>query len=429
MNDDPRHDDPRHDDPRHDDHRHDDHRHDDLRHAEAHELIADLALEPGALARLVAVPGPEDAGSGRELREPGADDVLPALPDRERLAALRAHVSACPDCRRDVDAWLLTHARLDEATQASGRDRQATLGELGAERPILAPPALRERIRTEIARDPRAAAGADRAGSASVGNAASGLGGSASSAVPSALPEGGASPEAAPASARMASASPAPPEPPSVTSEPPPPPATLEAPRTTPEPPPATLEAPRTTPEPPPATLEAPGRLVDFRRPSRIWRAALPLVAALAVLVGGFAVVRDQQTRIDTARAEAAELETLAASLDRLLADPDHRVVALAAADGSARGTLAWSKHEIVVMSSALARPPAGSEYRCWLERDGKRTRVGTMWFAGDLAYWSGTLDDWATISFDQGGRFGVSLEKADGAGGGAPVLLGQLSG
>ena len=51
------------------------------------------------------------------------------------------------------------------------------------------------------------------------------------------------------------------------------------------------------------------------------------------------------------------------------------------------------------------------------------------MWFVGDLAYWTGSLDDWATISLDDGGRFGVSLEPAAGGTGGQPVLTADLPG
>jgi hypothetical protein len=53
-----------------------------LDHAEAHERLADLALEPGALDRL----------------GPAATD------------ALGAHVVTCETCRRDVEAWRRTHA-------------------------------------------------------------------------------------------------------------------------------------------------------------------------------------------------------------------------------------------------------------------------------------------------------------------------------
>ena len=165
-------------------------------------------------------------------------------------------------------------------------------------------------------------------------------------------------------------------------------------------------------------------------RPRSLWSRILPLAAALALLVGGIGVVRDQQARLDAARADVAALGAVTATLDRLLADPGHRVVTLAAADGTGGGTLAWSTRDIVVLTSALVAPPAGSVYRCWLERDGVRTPVGTMVFSGSLASWSGSLDEWATIDLGAGGRFGVSLESETGSGAsGAPVLVADLAG
>jgi hypothetical protein len=117
------------------------------------------------------------------------------------------------------------------------------------------------------------------------------------------------------------------------------------------------------------------------------------------------------------------------AVLGRVLSEPDHRVVSLAAADGTKQGSVAWSTHDLAVMTTALDRPPTGQVYRCWIERDGVRSPVGQMWFVGDLAYWTGSLDDWATITLDGGGRFGVSLEPASGGTGGQPVLVADLPG
>jgi hypothetical protein len=49
------------------------------------------------------------------------------------------------------------------------------------------------------------------------------------------------------------------------------------------------------------------------------------------------------------------------------------------------------------------------------------------MWFSGETAYWSGSLDEWATISFDAGGTFGISLEPVAGSGGNPAVLVADL--
>jgi hypothetical protein len=90
---------------------------------------------------------------------------------------------------------------------------------------------------------------------------------------------------------------------------------------------------------------------------------------------------------------------------------------------------VAWSDHDLAVMTTALDKPAAGLVYRCWIERNGVRSPVGKMWFVGGLAYWTGSLDNWATISLDDGGRFGVSLEPDTGGTGGQPVLTADLPG
>ena len=147
------------------------------------------------------------------------------------------------------------------------------------------------------------------------------------------------------------------------------------------------------------------------------------------MIVVGVALLRNQASSLDAARAETHELAEVTAVLGRLLSEPDHSVVALTGADGSKQGSVAWSAHDLAVMTTALDRPPAGQVYRCWIERNGVRSPVGKMWFVGDLAYWTGSLDDWATISLDDGGRFGVSLEPDAGGTSGEPVLTADLPG
>ena len=159
------------------------------------------------------------------------------------------------------------------------------------------------------------------------------------------------------------------------------------------------------------------------------WRTAAPILAAVAVLVIAVAALRDQAVTLDASRAQTEELSQVTAVLGRLLSEPDHRVVSLAAADGTKEGSVAWSNHDLAVITTALTEPSAGEVYRCWIERDGVRSPVGKMWFVGNLAYWTGSLDGWATISLDDGGRFGVSLEPAAGGTAGQPVLTADLPG
>jgi anti-sigma factor RsiW len=158
-------------------------------------------------------------------------------------------------------------------------------------------------------------------------------------------------------------------------------------------------------------------------------RRFLPLVAVLAVFVVAGGALLDQGARLDAARAEAAALQAMTATLDRVLADPDHRVVELRGADGIPVGSISWSSRDLVVLTTALAAPPVDREYRCWVEENGKRSGVGRMWFAGGTAYWTGTLSAWGATSFGDSATFGISLEPISGSTGGPAILAGQLGG
>ena len=79
-----------------------------------------------------------------------------------------------------------------------------------------------------------------------------------------------------------------------------------------------------------------------------------------------------------------------------------------------------------MVVTTGLTQPPAGQEYRCWVERAGQRERVGKMFFSDDLAYWIGPVPAVSGVSSDA--RFGVSLVDASGTAiDTSPVLGGGL--
>ncbi|HEX4898050.1 MAG TPA: anti-sigma factor [Candidatus Limnocylindrales bacterium] len=293
-----------------------------LDHAEAHERLADLALEPGGMDRLG--PAPTDA--------------------------LGAHVMTCETCRRDVEGWRRTHARLLEA-RGTGEDR-VELAQLAGDEPIVAPPELRGAVLAAA----RRTAVADRS--------------------PGVVPGG--------------------------------------------------IVVPAEAIAPVPAVSRASALHLPVRGRPAIGR-LLPLVAVLAIAVVGAGLVVDQAGRLDRAGSQIALLEGMTASLDRILNDPDHTTVDLRTADGTPAGTIAWSSHDLVVLTTALQAPAVDRVYRCWIERDGKRSPVGQMWFAGDTAFWNGTLDEWATTSFERGGTFGVSLEPVSGPVGNPAVLVAEL--
>lgn len=158
-------------------------------------------------------------------------------------------------------------------------------------------------------------------------------------------------------------------------------------------------------------------------------RALVGLAAALAVVVvvgAGIGALRDQTARLDEADAAARWLASALAASNRVLAAPERRVVPLSAPDGAATGTLAWSRHDLVVLASGLAPPPATYVYRCWVAADGRETAVGTMHYVNGEAFWVGSLDEWASIDLSPGRNFMVSLEEegADAQHRSGPVVL-----
>jgi len=162
---------------------------------------------------------------------------------------------------------------------------------------------------------------------------------------------------------------------------------------------------------------------------TRRWRPAW-LVAAAAVVVAviGLGGWWSASTALDAERSTSADLASLTTATLRVAAQPDARLVALTgtSGDGAIQGALSFSgaTQEIVVVAEGLAEPAPGSEYGCWIEVGGVRTRIGTMYLGGGLAYWAGWSD--AVRGLEAGTRFGVSLESGGGASG-DPILVGEL--
>lgn len=147
-------------------------------------------------------------------------------------------------------------------------------------------------------------------------------------------------------------------------------------------------------------------------------------VVSTSIIVGG---------RVDGQLAgqadQIATLEEVTTATLTVTAQPDAHHVALASAtDKTVAGSLAFSPSiaQLVVVATGLTPPPAGMEYRCWVEVGGARRPVGKMFFSQDLAYWVGAAPAVSRIS----GRatFGVSLVGAGGSAvDTAPVLVGAL--
>ena len=152
--------------------------------------------------------------------------------------------------------------------------------------------------------------------------------------------------------------------------------------------------------------------------------AAIAAVVALAVAGTGVAVVQSQQ-QADAVR----DLATVTTWTVRLSAEPDARRVALAGTGATNQsGMLIFSPatRELVVVATGLTEPPAGQEFRCWVEAGGVRQGVGRMFFGGGVSYWVGPVAAVAGLSGHA--TFGISLVDRTGSGAtGQPVLVGAL--
>jgi len=169
------------------------------------------------------------------------------------------------------------------------------------------------------------------------------------------------------------------------------------------------------------------------RRPSRGqvfgWLGAIAAAVVLSVVATTFIVGSRVDQELAAQNATIAALETLTTATLDVSDEPDAEHVALrGVADPDVDGSLVFSPTtaELVVVSYGLTKPAAGLEYRCWVEVNGKRQRVGKMFFINDLAYWVGPAP--AVSGLSGAATFGVSLV---GVSGGSietdPVLLGRL--
>jgi anti-sigma factor RsiW len=178
------------------------------------------------------------------------------------------------------------------------------------------------------------------------------------------------------------------------------------------------------------AITQSPSPVLRVQAPPRSIRgpAWLAMASVLVVLVVGGAVIVDRSGQLDQAKAGAAALAGVTATLDGILQDPGHQVAVLKTPAGTPAGTVSWSASDqsVVVLTTALQSPPAGQVYRCWIEQNGAGVAVGEMQFSGSTAYWAGSLGSWGN-TVAPGGRFWVSLEPVAGGSKGTVVLTGNL--
>jgi hypothetical protein len=174
------------------------------------------------------------------------------------------------------------------------------------------------------------------------------------------------------------------------------------------------------------------GAAVDEGRQRRIsllpWVATLAAAVALAVATTSFLANQQASERLAAQERAIAGLENVASATLEISAQPDVKRVTLAATGAESSGSLLFSptSTRLVVVATGLQRPPAGQEYRCWVDRSGTRENVGRMFFADDLAYWVGDVP--AISDVGPGTTFGVSLADLQGTlVDGPPVIAGEL--
>jgi hypothetical protein len=173
---------------------------------------------------------------------------------------------------------------------------------------------------------------------------------------------------------------------------------------------------------------------IDARRSERMRRRSrlgslIGLAAGIALLAGSGYVAVDQVQQRAAAEANAASLQVALEAVDRMLAT-DHKIVALRDTSGGTAGTISWSRHDWVVLTTGLQEPPAGSTYRCWLVENGSQSMaVGQMEFSGGVAFWATSVDRWQTWEIGPTTQFIVSLEAGAPAAPSGDIVLSAVLG
>jgi hypothetical protein len=182
---------------------------------------------------------------------------------------------------------------------------------------------------------------------------------------------------------------------------------------------------------PTPVQVSEPVALDRRRRlpPVLGWVAAVAAAVVLSVLATTYLVGSRVDSQLATQEAAIKGLQQITTATLTVTAQPDAEHVALASvSDPEVYGGITYSPStaELVVVANGLTQPPAGLEYRCWVEVGGERQRVGKMFFNEDLAFWVGPAPAISGVS--SGATFGVSLVDAGGSAVDTdPVLVGEL--
>ena len=99
----------------------------------------------------------------------------------------------------------------------------------------------------------------------------------------------------------------------------------------------------------------------------------------IALIATQLLIVGPQNPQIENQQQAVNALAKAAAWSLQIQGEPDAERVALASTTGDpdVTGTIAYSPgtSRLVVLAQGLEQPPAGMEYRCWMESGGQRTR------------------------------------------------------
>jgi hypothetical protein len=146
-----------------------------------------------------------------------------------------------------------------------------------------------------------------------------------------------------------------------------------------------------------------------------LWAAAIAAAVVLTLVATSVLIVGPRDAEIAAQAEDVASLAKAAAWTLAIQGQPDAQRVALASTSGDAdvTGTIVYSPgmSHLVVLAQGLEQPPAGMEYRCWVESGGQRVPIGKMFFGGDVAYWVGEVPTVESLGPDA--TFGVSLSPA----------------
>jgi hypothetical protein len=179
----------------------------------------------------------------------------------------------------------------------------------------------------------------------------------------------------------------------------------------------------------PSSTGASPAAHPNRTRPALGWIATIAAAVVLSVVTTSILVGGRVDDRLAAQAETISALQEVTTATLQITAQPDAQHVALAGVtDPKLDGSLAFSPStaELVVVATGLATPPAGLEYRCWVEVGGSRQRVGKMFLSDGLAYWVGPAPAVSGVSAPA--TFGVSLVGVSGDTlDSAPVLVGAL--